>query len=139
MATTTHGKAQVAVLNSSDDIIEMLQRTLEHEGITTVSAHIDDVKRGRLDLVEFLLQHDPAVVLYDIPPPYEENWRFLRLVRDMEAARGRTFIVMTTNKAQLDRLVGPTGAHEIVGKPFDIDALVEAVKGALGAGRGGGG
>ncbi|HEX7124346.1 MAG TPA: response regulator [Thermodesulfobacteriota bacterium] len=127
----TAGKAQVAVLNASDDILELLRRMLEHEGLTTVTAHVDDVKRGRLDLIEFLEAHDPDVILYDIAPPYEDNWAFFRLVRATDAARGRTFIITTTNKQALEQLVGPVGAHEIVGKPFDVDAVLESVRQAL--------
>jgi hypothetical protein len=40
-------------------------------------------------------------------------------------------VLTTTNKRALDALVGRTPAQELVGKPFDLDALVQAVRRAL--------
>jgi len=68
------------------------------------------------------------VIVYDIAPPYEENWQFLQLVKDAQQAQGRQFVLTTTNKAVLERLVGQTDAIEIIGKPFDLDEIVTAVK-----------
>jgi hypothetical protein len=47
--------------------------------------------------------------------------------------RGRKVVVTTTNKDRLEELVGPTQAIEIVGKPYDLERIVGAVKSAMGA------
>jgi DNA-binding response OmpR family regulator len=126
----------VAILNTNEDIVTLLRALLESEGCKVVTAHIRHLKDGRVDLLDFVKEFDPAVVLYDVAPPYEENWRFLGLLRDTDALRGRRFVITTTNRAMLERLVGPTGAHEILGKPFDLDEVVRVVKAALsGEGR----
>ena len=109
MIFATHGRMpMVAVINSSEDTIEMLRVLLQQEGWETVSAHVDDIKRGRTDLVEFLETHDPRVVIYDVPPPYDHNWAVLRLIRSSRAMEGRVVVVTTTNEAALERSVGPT-------------------------------
>ena len=118
----------VAIINSSSAVIELLRTLLESAGYETVTAHIDDIKNGGLDLLDFLKTHDPQVVIYDISIPYEENWTFLKLVRDTEAASGRRFVITTTNKQRLEQLVGPTDTLEIVGKPFDLDQVLAAVQ-----------
>jgi DNA-binding response OmpR family regulator len=117
----------VAVVNSSQDTVEMLSAFLQRQGWQTVEAHVDDIKRGRLDFVEFLQLHDPSVLIWDVPPPYDQNWAFLRLVRSSRAMEGRVVIVTTTNKAALERFVGPTDALEIFSKPYDVGILVDTL------------
>jgi hypothetical protein len=50
---------------------------------------------------------------------------------DGDQMRGRQLVVTTTNKRALE-LVGETGAIEIIGKPYDLDHVVDAVKKAAG-------
>lgn len=123
----------VAVVNSSEDTVEMLRECFVHHGFTSVvTAHIHDFKSGEADFPEYLRQHDPAVLVYDVSIPYEKNWTFLRLLLDSESMRGRKVVLTTTNKKRLEELVGPTDAYEIVGKPYDLDQIVGAVKAVIG-------
>jgi DNA-binding NtrC family response regulator len=125
------GKTTIAVVNSSEDIVTMLRLALEDEGFATVAGHVPRFKSGHDDLLAFLQTHDPAVIVFDIAPPYADNWRFLNLVRDTRAAQGRAFVITTTNRARLEQEVGDTAAIEIVGKPFDLQEVVDAVRRAL--------
>jgi DNA-binding NtrC family response regulator len=124
----------LAVINSNADTVEMLRFGLQLEGFESVTAHIEEIKRGLLDFPRFLEEHDPRVVIYDIPPPYDQNWEFLKLLRTTDAMRDRAVVVTTTHKGHLEQLVGPTDAIEIVGKPYDLDQVIRAVRQALGEG-----
>jgi DNA-binding response OmpR family regulator len=123
----------IAVVNSSEDTVEMLRQCLVHHGFTSVvTAHIYDFKTGATDFPKFLAEHDPAAIIYDISLPYDKNWTFLRLLLDSESMRGRKVVLTTTNKKRLEELVGATDAFEIVGKPYDLEQIVAAVKVAIG-------
>ena len=121
----------IAVFNSSDDTVELLQAVLEQEGFRTVVGSIVDVKTGELDFVAFIEHHRPAVIVYDVSLPYEANWNFLRRLRSSEPVKACKFIITTTNKLALDKLVGQTEALEIIGKPYDLQGVVGAVRAAL--------
>lgn len=125
------GKPVIAVFNSSDDTVELLRTFLEEQGFQTVAGHIPDLKKGELDLVTFIQHHAPSVIVYDISPPYDANWTFLRLVRSSEPVRNRRFVITTTNKPALDKLVGATEAIEIIGKPYDLRQVLAAIRSAL--------
>ncbi|HEX6479895.1 MAG TPA: hypothetical protein VF043_13710 [Ktedonobacteraceae bacterium] len=118
----------VAIINSNEDVVEAIRLILGDAGFVTIGAHLVDFKKGRRDLVAFLQEHDPRVIVLDIAPPYEENWNFFQLMKNSQAAKGRHFVLTTTNKKILEDLVGKTSTIELVGKPFDLDEIVEAVQ-----------
>jgi two-component system response regulator (stage 0 sporulation protein F) len=127
------GRVAVAILNTNDDMLRLLQSMVEAAGFTSVGAHVDEVGRSADTLQEFLRRHDPQVVLYDVSPPYAENWATFVWVRDAELSRGpsRRFLVTTTNKQALEERVGPTDAIELVGERVDRDAIVAAIRRAM--------
>src|SRR4051794_13052441 len=107
----------VAVFNSNDDVVEMLRFTLEQAGLVVVSGHIDAIKRGATALREFLVEHDPDVIVYDLVPPYDRSWRFLDHLTEIPTMRDRQLVITSTNAERAREL---SGAHtqkifEIVG------------------------
>ena len=129
--TTVGGTPVVAVFNASSDTVTLLRDALDAAGFRTVACHIPEIKQGGVDLIEFVERHAPSVFVYDISPPYEANWRFLRLVRSSGAVQDLPFVITTTNKPALDSLVGDTEAIEIIGKPYDLQQVVDAVRAVL--------
>lgn len=120
----------VAILNSNDEIMILLREALEEEGFSVATGHVFDFRTGDADLLDFIRQYDPAVVIVDIAPPYEHNWRFFETLSALPSARGREFVVTTTNARALASF-GGSAAVEILGKPYDLRQIVAAVKSAL--------
>ena len=124
----------IAVINSNEDTTEMVRACLQDQGFTSVVvAHVTEIKRGQTDFLKFLDTHDPRIFVWDIGIPYEENWRFVQLMMSSDRMHGRKFVLTTTNKRALDAMVGKTDTIEIIGKPYDLDQIVKAVKRATGA------
>jgi DNA-binding NtrC family response regulator len=127
--TLRRGPDCVAIFDTSDDVVEMLRVLVEQAGFVVVSGHIDDVKRGHLDLQTFVEQHDPQVIVDDVSPPYDRTWGFLEHLRSQPPLAGRQFVITTTNVGRVKEVVGPAeDVYEIVGRPFDLDQIVKAVK-----------
>lgn len=125
--------SKIALINSNDDILDALSLYLTDEGFTTIKGHVHEFKRGEKDIVEFFNEHKPDAAIYDVAPPYEENWKFFNLIKDLKEASHCNFVLTTTNKDVLDKIAGPTNSIEIVGKPFDLQIIVNAIKKAAGS------
>src|SRR5262252_4413257 len=122
----------VAVFNSSSDTIEVLKLALEDSGFSVAAGHVSDLKKGQLDVIDFVNEHQPDVIIYDVALPYEENWRFLRLLQTSDVLKNLKWVITTTHKQHLEELVGECGeVYEIVGKPYDVQQIMNAVKTAL--------
>lgn len=122
----------VAVFNTSEDTTDMLRVILEHAGFVVVTAFTHALRDGKTDLEALMRQHQPVVIVYDIALPYAQNWRLFEHIRDSPACRGVRFVVTTTNLAQVRDVAGEhQQILEIVGKPYDLDILVDLVKTAV--------
>src|SRR4051794_21618252 len=97
----------VAVINTSPDIVDMLRLVLEQAGIIVVSALTWEIREGSIDLEPLMTQHDPRVIVYDIAPPYEANWRLFEHMTTLPIMRGRQFVLTTTNVQQLEKVAKP--------------------------------
>jgi DNA-binding response OmpR family regulator len=135
---STPAKQVVALFNASDDTFEMVQRMLDASGFDClVGCHFADLKKGTIDFARYLGKHEPEVVIFDISPPYQENWDFFKTLRNVKAMEGRGLVLTTTNKKRLDETVGKDSkAFEIVGKPYDLDQIKVAIHLALERARG---
>lgn len=124
----------VAVINTSPDIVDMLRIALEHAGFVVVSALTHEIRDGHVDIETFIGQHDPKVIVYDIGPPYDTNWRLFEHISALPALRHREFVITSTNAPQVQKIAKGTRVLEVIGKPYDIDQIVDAVRQAFKAG-----
>jgi CheY-like chemotaxis protein len=121
-------KRSVVILNSRQDFIDSLQACLEAKGFETAGAHVADIQSGALDLPTFIHEHNPTLIVYDLPRPYESHWNFLRLLRDTHIFKGMTWVLATTDKRALEAAVGASGVIEIIfGEPYGVEDVVTAV------------
>jgi DNA-binding response OmpR family regulator len=125
----------VAVFNTSPDTVDLLRIVLEQAAFVVVSAFTHELRDGVVNLEAFARQNAPEIVVYDIAPPYEPNWRLFLHLRDGEALRGCDFVVTTTHVKHVRELAGPhLELFEVVGKPYDLGMIVDKVR-ALAANR----
>jgi CheY-like chemotaxis protein len=75
-----------------EDVEEMLATILELRGFRALKSTVTSVKRGEIDFVAFMQEHDPQVIVWDITPPYDKNWAFLQLLRSSETLKGRGIV-----------------------------------------------
>jgi two-component SAPR family response regulator len=125
-------KYTVAIFNASDDTVEMLSVLLAQRGCICIPGEVDEIKAGKIDFIAFLEKHRPDGMIWDIAPPYDRNWHFFKMVRNLRALDNCAIVLTTTHLQHLNGLVGQdSGALELVGKPYDLDAITDAVVRAI--------
>lgn len=126
--TRSDDTRHVSIFNSRPDFIEALRAALERDGFSASSAHLTDIQSGALDLLGFVRKHQPELIVYDLPRPYEAHWNILRLLKDMRCLRDVVWVVTTTDKRALEGAVGASRVVEIIfGEPYGVDDVVAAV------------
>jgi DNA-binding response OmpR family regulator len=125
------GPNVVAVFNTSEDTTDLLRVVLEQAGFVVVTAFTNRLRDGEVDYTRFLSEHKPKVIVYDIAIPYAGNWALFQHFHAMPASQGIQFVLTTTNAVQVEAIAGrEMRLHELVGKPYDLDEIVRAVKDA---------
>jgi CheY-like chemotaxis protein len=122
----------VAVFNASQDTIDMLTVFFEQCGYRAVGepwpAH---EPLGAEAVRAFIAKHRPDVIVFDISFPYDHNWQRCSEFHDAHDTGQIPVVLTTTNEDALTAMVGPTPTLEIVGKPYDLQRLADAVARAL--------
>ena len=122
----------IAIVNEDKGVVELFEMLLRLEGYRIVAAQPGAVEGGAEALVRFLADHDPDVVLFDVPYPYHESWQIFQRVRRAGALRGGAYVLTTTNERAVRQQAGPA-APEIVELPFESAVLLRAIRWALGS------
>lgn len=123
----------VLIVNTNDDTVEMLRVVLEKDGFIVISAFADEVRRGETDLAPLVQAHQPRCVVYDVALPYDVQWNFMKHLRSQPMLKNIPFVLTTTNVRRVQEMVPEAGDEviEIVGKPYDLQQVVDAVRKAV--------
>jgi len=123
----------VVVINTSPDVVEMLRIAFELAGIVAVSTYVHLIRTGAIDIDAFMRQHNPDVVLYDIAPPYANNWLLFQHIASLPSFEGKPLVVTTTNKVHVETLNAGSNLRvfEIIGTPYNLTELVDEVRQAM--------
>jgi DNA-binding NtrC family response regulator len=121
--------ATVAVINTSPDVIDILRRALEPAGFVVVTAMTHVIREGGIDFQAFIQQHEPVVIVYDIAPPYDANWRLFEHLSSRPWMDQRRFVITSVNAREVEKVARTDQRiYEVVGKPLDLDQIVAAVR-----------
>ena len=117
---------KVLIVDDEQDIVESLKFVLESEGYECYSAfNGEDGLKSAKELM-------PDLIILDIMMPKMNGYKISRLLKFDSKYKNIPIIMLTARSQEEDKLIGEeTGADEYITKPFDLDYVVEKVKGHL--------
>jgi excisionase family DNA binding protein len=113
----------VLLVDDDDKVRELVRVNLEFEGYNVREASSADEGLAAID------EAKPDLILLDVMMPHIDGWEMLRRVQDQYGA-GVIPVVMFSGKVDEDAqaLAASSGAHAFVGKPFDLQHLIQQTK-----------
>ena len=119
-------RKKILLVEDQADLIEMLKLSLEaidYEIITAADGE-EGLKKTR--------KESPNLILLDVMMPKMNGYQVCRELKKDEATKKIPVIMLTAKGQQSDKFWGKeTGADEYVTKPFDMDELMEKIRGLL--------
>jgi CheY-like chemotaxis protein len=121
----------ILVINTAPDTVDLLTRLFEQFNFLVVSLYTHDIRAGRVDVGALIDQHRPAIVVYDLAPPYLRNWQFCQHLRST-SLKGLPLVLTSTNtKLAVELLSLDRTVYEIQESTEALQRILEAVRHAL--------
>lgn len=120
---TTEGPL-VLVVDDDEHVREMVRVNLELEGYIVREAGSAEAGLKVLD------DESPDLILLDVMMPQVDGWEMLRRVQERVGA-GAIPVVMFSGQADVEKEAESRGAQGFVGKPFDLQQLIDRTKSIL--------
>lgn len=118
---------KVLIVDDEQDIVESLKFVLETAGFECHCAY--NGEDGLNSAREVL----PDLIILDVMMPKINGFKICRLLKYDNKYKNIPILMVTARSQNEDKLIGEeTGVDEYITKPFDLDEIVEKVKGYLG-------
>ena len=113
----------VLLVDDDERMRELLRIELEREGYDVHEAGSADEGLAAIE------ERKPELVLLDVMMPHVDGWEMLRRVQERYGA-GAIPVLMFSGQVDEEarRQAASSGAHGFIGKPFELDELVEQTK-----------
>ena len=119
---TVCGK-KILVIDDEQDLVDMLEITLESEGYEVLKAY--DGYEG----LEKSRESKPDLILLDIMLPKMDGYQVCRLLKFDDTSKDIPIVMLTARNQKQDRLTGKrVGADEYLVKPFSNEDLLKKIK-----------
>lgn len=117
---------KVLIVDDEQDIVESLQFVLEAAGFECHCAYNGE---DGLNLAKEIL---PDLIILDVMMPKINGFKICRLLKYDNKYRNIPILMVTARSQVEDQQIGEeTGVDEYITKPFELDEIVEKVKGYL--------
>ena len=111
----------VLLVDDDDKVRELVRINLEFEGYTVREASGADEGMAAIE------EARPDLILLDVMMPHVDGWEMLRRVQESYGV-GAIPVVMFSGQVDDSAQAATRGAQAFVGKPFDLQSLIDQTK-----------
>jgi two-component system alkaline phosphatase synthesis response regulator PhoP len=120
------GPKKILIVDDEADLVETVRFPLEMEGFNVLVSYNGEDGLGQAR------KEKPDLILLDLMLPKLDGYKVCRLLKFDERYKNIPILMLTAKTQEKDKALGlETGANEYITKPFDLEKLVEKVKGYL--------
>ena len=84
------------------------------------------------EALEFIIQHQPDLVVLDVMMPTLSGWELCKYIRSKPALENTIVVMLTAIGRTVNEMTSPLyGADAYLDKPFDIQEVLDVVAGRL--------
>jgi DNA-binding response OmpR family regulator len=114
----------VLLVDDEPQVVWVLQFSLESEGYRTFTA------RNGVEALSQIERNHPALMVLDIMMPTMDGWAVLQEMRKLPRQERPRVVIVSALASVRDRAkAAELGADAFVAKPFDVNELVEVLRG----------
>jgi two-component system alkaline phosphatase synthesis response regulator PhoP len=117
---------KILVVDDEVDLVETVRFPLELEGFNVLVSYNGE------DALTQARKENPDLIILDLMLPKLDGYKVCRLLKFDERYKHIPILMLTAKTQEKDKILGKeTGADEYITKPFEMDDLMEKVKGYL--------
>lgn len=122
-------RPRVLAVNTDIGVLELLAAALGAAGYEPITMRLADLNTEG-GLLPYAMRVLPDAIVYDVGPPYVENWERLQGVL-ASGAISVPVIVTSTDPQALAPHAKTSSVFALVGKPFELEQLTGCLREAL--------
>lgn len=122
-------RRHIFVVNSEPAFLDIVRDLLQHEDYNVTTTNFAPETFAQIAAVQ------PACLIIDLAVHQRAGWELLERLNGEAATHGIPVIVVSTNDELLARVQANRaqfGGQRFIGKPFDIEVLLDAVEDLIG-------
>ena len=113
----------------ADDDMEI--RRILMRSFASLDIELMEARDGE-EALEFIIQHQPDLVVLDVMMPTLSGWELCKYIRSKPALEKTLVVMLTAIGRTVNEMTSPLyGADSYLDKPFDIQEVLDVVSGHL--------
>ncbi len=128
MSSAQPARKHLFVVNGAPAFLNLMRELFQEEGYAVTTTNFLPESFAQIDAAQ------PDVLVVDVVVGHQEGWELLERLHAAAATAGIPVLIVSTSPQLIDRArerVTRFGGDAYLGKPFDLEAMLETIRDLL--------